>query len=182
MIYGIFFIFAGYLSGSILFAYLIPKYFYHIDICRLSDDQNPGAFNAFAPAVIKTGTLILRLELAKGCFPVHIALHVLSPTDPLFALVLAAPVIGHAFPLFHPRMGGKAIAVSFGCLLGLYPDLHPVLTLAAFYLIFSLLLVIDPHLFRSMITYLCLCLNVLRTVPLAPIRYGTILILSLIHI
>ena len=43
-----FFIFAGYLSGSILFAYLIPKYFYHIDICRLSDDQNPGAFNAFA--------------------------------------------------------------------------------------------------------------------------------------
>lgn len=27
-----------------------------------------------------------------------------------------------------------------------------------------------------MITYLCLCLNVLRTVPLAPIRYGTILI------
>ena len=120
--------------------------------------------------------MILLLELAKGFFPVHIALHVLSPTDPLFALVLAAPVIGHAFPLFHPRMGGKAIAVSFGCLLGLYPDLRPVLTLAAFYLIFSLLLVIDPHLFRSMITYLCLCLNVLRTVPLAPIRYGTILI------
>ena len=163
MIYGIFFIFAGYLSGSILFAYLIPKYFYHIDICRLSDDQNPGAFNAFAHTGIKTGTLILLLELAKGFFPVHIALHVLSPTDPLFALVLAAPVIGHAFPLFHPRMGGKAIAVSFGCLLGLY-------------LIFSLLLVIDPHLFRSMITYLCFCLNVLRTVPLAPIRYGTILI------
>ena len=27
-----------------------------------------------------------------------------------------------------------------------------------------------------LITYLCLCLNVLRTVPLAPIRYGTILI------
>ena len=175
MIYGIFFIFAGYLSGSILFAYLIPKYFYHIDICRLSDDQNPGAFNAFAHTGIKTGTLILLLELAKGFFPVHIALHVLSPTDPLFALVLAAPVIGHAFPLFHPRMGGKAIAVSFGCLLGLYPDLRPVLTLAAFYLIFSLLLVIDPHLFRSMITYLCFCLNVLRTVPLAPIRYGTIL-------
>lgn len=176
MIYGIFFIFAGYLSGSILFAYLIPKYFYHIDICRLSDDQNPGAFNAFTHTGIRTGTLILLLELAKGFFPVHIALHVLSPTDPLFALVLAAPVIGHAFPLFHPRMGGKAIAVSFGCLLGLYPDLRPVLTLAAFYLIFSLLLVIDPHLFRSMITYLCLCLNVLRTVPLAPIRYGTILI------
>ena len=99
MIYGIFFIFAGYLSGSILFAYLIPKYFYHIDICRLSDDQNPGAFNAFTHTGIRTGTLILLLELAKGFFPVHIALHVLSPTDPLFALVLAAPVIGHAFPL-----------------------------------------------------------------------------------
>ena len=97
MIYGIFFIFAGYLSGSILFAYLIPKYFYHIDICRLSDDQNPGAFNAFAHTGIKTGTLILLLELAKGFFPVHIALHVLSPTDPLFALVLAAPVMPFRF-------------------------------------------------------------------------------------
>ena len=75
MIYGIFFIFAGYLSGSILFAYLIPKYFYHIDICRLSDDQNPGAFNAFTHTGIRTGTLILLLELAKGFFPVHIALH-----------------------------------------------------------------------------------------------------------
>ena len=114
MIYGIFFIFAGYLSGSILFAYLIPKYFYHIDICRLSDDQNPGAFNAFTHTGIKTGTLILLLELAKGFFPVHIALHVLSPTDPLFALVLAAPVIGHAFPLFIREWVEKRLPSPLG--------------------------------------------------------------------
>lgn len=77
----------------------------------------------------------------------HIALARPFTDRSTLRLVLAAPVIGHAFPLFHPRMGGKAIAVSFGCLLGLYPDLRPVLTLAAFYLIFSLLLVIDPSSF-----------------------------------
>ena len=38
---------AGYLSGSVLYAYLIPKQFCHVDIRTLSDDGNPGTANAF---------------------------------------------------------------------------------------------------------------------------------------
>ena len=46
----LFFILVGYLSGSILYAYLLPKYICHIDIMKDSDDHNPGTFNAFALA------------------------------------------------------------------------------------------------------------------------------------
>ena len=55
----------------------------------------------------------------------------------------------------HPTKGGKAIAVSFGCLLGLLPNLSPFFLLAFFYLLFSLLIIIRPHLLRTIITYLC---------------------------
>ena len=43
----IFFSIAGYLSGSILYAYWIPKILFQKDICALSPDGNPGTANAF---------------------------------------------------------------------------------------------------------------------------------------
>ena len=51
----LFFILVGYLSGSILYAYLLPKYICHIDIMKDSDDHNPGTFNAFALAGTQAG-------------------------------------------------------------------------------------------------------------------------------
>jgi len=33
---------------------------------------------------------------------------------------MAAPVFGHAFPFFQKEKGGKAIAVSFGVMIGLF--------------------------------------------------------------
>ena len=113
-----FFILFGYLSGSILFARLLPKYLRHIDICELSEDNNPGVFNAFKHAGPVIGSMTLLLELAKGFLPVHVGLQLLDPRNTLFALVLAAPVFGHAFPLFRPKEGGKSIAaikVRAGC-------------------------------------------------------------------
>ena len=65
-----FFILFGYLSGSILFARLLPKYLRHIDICELSEDNNPGVFNAFKHAGPVIGSMTLLLELAKGFLPV----------------------------------------------------------------------------------------------------------------
>ena len=38
--------FIGFLSGSILYSYLWPKWICHMDITQLSDDHNPGTFNA----------------------------------------------------------------------------------------------------------------------------------------
>lgn len=148
-----FFIIVGYLSGSVLYAYLLPRFLGHVDITACSDDHNPGAFNAFKYAGRGIGILVILLELAKGFFPVFVAAHFLNIHSLLFSLVLAAPVLGHAFPLFRFQKGGKAIAVSFGSLLGLFPILYPVLLLAVFYLFFSLLIVIQPHLLRSIVTF-----------------------------
>lgn len=170
------FILFGYLSGSILYAYLIPKYFCHIDTTTISTDQNPGAFNAFKYAGWKIGFISIILELLKGFLPVFLASKYLDAHSLPFGIVLAAPVIGHAFPICNLCNGGKAIAVSFGCLLGLFPNLYPALLLAIFYLLFSLIIVIAPHLHRSIATYTCFILASIFTTPNLSILLGIICI------
>ena len=51
----LFHIFIGFLSGSILYSYLWPKWICHIDITQLSDDHNPGTFNAMKLAGPRVG-------------------------------------------------------------------------------------------------------------------------------
>ena len=70
----LFFILVGYLSGSILYAYLLPKYICHIDIMKDSDDHNPGTFNAFALAGTQVGILVIALELLKGFLPMDVCI------------------------------------------------------------------------------------------------------------
>ena len=136
----LFYSFFGYLSGSVLYSYLIPKYFCHVDVRTVNEDQNPGAFNAFSVAGPRIGLLCVLCDIGKGFLPVFLAAHssAVSMGSWIFALILLAPVAGHAWPFLQPAKGGKAISVSFGVLLGLLPDLRPALLLAAFYLTFSL--------------------------------------------
>lgn len=155
----------GYASGSILFAYLVPKYLLHTDVTQGTDDQNPGAFHAFEKTGAAMGLFVLLLELAKGFLPVWAAGRVLDRENLWFAAVLAAPVLGHAFPFWRIRRGGKAIAVSFGVLLGLWPDLRALGILVGCYLLFSLVVVIQPHLHRSIVTYGCLTLLCFFLIP-----------------
>lgn len=150
------FLMLGYLSGSVMYAYLIPRYLKHVDVTEKSQDGNPGTANAFLYAGIPVGILVLLLELMKGFLPVHLAMERLPAADPLFGLVMAAPVLGHAFPLGRGRQGGKAIAVSFGVLLGIWPIREPFLLLVVLYLTFSLIIVVTPHFFRSIVTFLLL--------------------------
>lgn len=148
----------GYLSGSILFAYWIPKAINHIDVRELSEDGNPGTANAFLYSGAFCGVLVLLCELLKGILPIFIGTKVLDITNNGFSFVMAAPVLGHAYSLFHRGKGGKAIAVSFGVLLGLIPEIRPLLLLIFFYLLFSLFFVIRPHLHRSIFAFLCFSL------------------------
>ena len=173
----IFFSIAGYLSGSILYAYWIPKILFQKDICALSPDGNPGTANAFVYGGFRAGILALLLELFKGFFPVVLALRTLDIDTPYMIPILIAPVLGHAFPLqFHPKKsnkkGAKAIAVSFGVLLGIFPVVLPVLFLAAAYILFSVVLIIQPHLFRSIITFGVFCLLVFLFVPVLSIDFA----------
>ncbi len=153
----IFFIIFGYLCGSILFAHLTSKLLYCGDITQDTSDGNPGTTNAFLKGGFLCGALTLCGDLLKGFFPVWMYLSYIkhSPSSFWFSFILAAPVIGHIFPLFYGFHGGKGIATTFGCLLALLPNPKPLLTLAFFFIFFSVILRISPHFHRTIITYIC---------------------------
>ncbi len=174
------FILLGYLSGSVLYAWLLPKYFCGKDIRKGSRDQNPGTANAFSQGGIAIGIPVLFLELAKGFFPVYIAARCLDVHRLLFALVLAAPVVGHAFPAGNIKNGGKAIAVSFGCLLGLLPEWRPVALLVGLYLFFSLVVVVRPHARRSIVTFLSLIVGSVSLVRNKAVVLGIMLLSGIV--
>ena len=152
------FILLGYLSGSILYARVFARLFGKEDIIVNSKDHNPGTANAFMYGGFWCGLLTLICDIARGCVPVYAFLRVAGQTHSgvlATSLVMAAPVIGHAFPVFYGFHGGKGIAVTFGSLLGLFPSLKAALILAACLIFFSLILRISPHDDRALAAYFC---------------------------
>ena len=91
----LFYSFFGYLSGSVLYSYLIPKYFCHVDVRTVNEDQNPGAFNAFSVAGPRIGLLCVLCDIGKGFLPVFLAAHssAVSMSSWIFALILLAPIL-----------------------------------------------------------------------------------------
>lgn len=170
------FVLIGYLSGSILYAYWVPKLLHHVDVTKESEDKNPGTANAFMYGGIGCGIIVLCLELLKAMLPVYYGARSLDINDIKFAFVFIAPVLGHAFPVFMRGKGGKSIAAAFGVLLGLLPDIKPVLWLAFFYLLFSLILVIKPHFYRSIFTFVMFQIAMLLTIEVNSIRIGCFLV------
>lgn len=149
------YILIGYISGSVLYASFFARLFKKGDIVSKSPDRNPGTANAFVYGGVMCGICTLVFELAKGFLPVWFFMRSqeLSPAFTL-PLVMVAPVLGHAFPVFHDFRGGKGIAVSFGVLLGLMPIWEPAVTLAVFFIFFSLILRVTPHFYRTLAAYL----------------------------
>ncbi len=154
----IIFIFLGYLSGSVLYARIFLKLFKKEEMLEGSRDRNPGTTNAFLYGGFWCGVLTLLGDLLKGFIPVYFFMRgegVHYPDSFREALVVAAPVIGHAFSLFYGFHGGKGIAVSFGCLAGMFPLWRPLMTLAVFFILFSVVLRVTPHFQRTLVAYLC---------------------------
>ena len=156
MIYYLVFIITGYLLGSFLPAPFFGRLIKKKDIIVGTRDQNPGTANAFTQGGMFCGILTLLCDLGKGFSPVFLCLNLQNilqriPTGSWYgiplvgrenwistlgiALVLLAPVLGHAFPLYHQFQGGKGIATTFGCLLGYAPNLFPALALAFFFIL-----------------------------------------------
>lgn len=167
-----FFTVFGFLAGSILFAYWIPMLGKGVDICALPADHNPGVANAYTYGGFWLGTLVLFCELGKGFLPVYISQQFLSVSSLHFVPVMLAPVLGHAFPFFQHKKGGKAIAVSFGVMIGLFPEIRPLFYLIVFYLLFSLVLIIRPHAARTIVTFSLFTIFVFFHTTLSSIKIG----------
>lgn len=178
------YIITGYLSGSILFSEIASRSLKCGDIKENSADKNPGAMNAFRNGGFLCGIMTLAGDVLKGFLPVWLYL---AGTDREmlgmgFAFVLAAPVIGHIFPLYHRFHGGKGIAATFGCLLGLLPESLPIMILAGCFIMFSFVIKITPDYYCTIVTYLTVGVLLRLLEGYSPVSLGFFIIMGAVGI
>ena len=171
----------GYLSGSVLYARVFSRLLGKDHIYDRSKDRNPGTANAFTYGGFWCGLGTLLGDLLKGAVPVWLYLRGASSSPSLaLALVAAAPVFGHAFPVFYRFQGGKGIAATFGCLLGLLPVWQPLALFIGAFLLFSLVIRITPHFQRTIFSYLLTLVCMLLTKQRPEIILGFLLITAIV--
>jgi len=123
----------AYLLGSIPFAVLVSKGFHGIDV-REHGSGNAGATNVFRVLGVKSGTIVLLLDIFKGMTAANLVL-LLWELDSVEMVAHNAiglkltfgilAVLGHLYPVFAKFKGGKGIAT----LLGLVIAINPLLAL-----------------------------------------------------
>jgi glycerol-3-phosphate acyltransferase PlsY len=117
---------AAYLLGSIPFGLCLCRAIKGVDI-RESGSKNIGATNAGRVCGKPFFFAAFALDFLKGLAPVLVGGWVLAefgpnlPKAPMMILFGALAVAGHTFPLYLRFKGGKAVATSFGVLVGLAP-------------------------------------------------------------
>ena len=171
---------AGFVSGSVLYCLYLPRIIKGVDVTKVSNDKNPGAYNAFQYAGVPLGILCLILDLAKGYVPVWFSMRFVDPASLLFAAVMLAPVAGHAFSPFKRFHGGKGIAVSFGVLLALVSKRLIVLVLAGMYLL-SLLLPLRPNERRTVAAFSAFAVVAMLMDEPFSVKLGCLLIALLVN-
>ncbi len=105
----------SYLFGSIPWSLVIGKVFFNKDI-RKEGSGNLGGTNAGRVLGKKAGITVILLDALKGFFSMMLAATI-APDAIIYAGL--ACCIGHCFPIFAGFKGGKAVATSFGFLLGI---------------------------------------------------------------
>ena len=108
----------AFLLGAFPFSLWIGYLILHKDI-RLYGDGNPGAANVFRAGNPVVGMLAVLLDIFKGIPAVYFAARNFDlSANQLLAIAFCA-ILGHAFSPFLHLRGGKAVAVTFGALIGL---------------------------------------------------------------
>jgi glycerol-3-phosphate acyltransferase PlsY len=114
----------AYLLGSIPFGLVVARALKGPDPRGLGSG-NLGAANLYRQLGLKGGGLTLLGDALKGALPVLLARFWLISPGPwheaAVALVGAAAVLGHVFPLYLGFKGGKGVATALGVVLALCP-------------------------------------------------------------
>ncbi len=112
---------AAFILGSIPFSVIMGRWLLKKDITKYGDG-NPGATNVFRAGSKRVGLFAVILDILKGIPFVLIAHYVLDLPALSPVIIAVCAVLGHAFSPFLNWKGGKAIAVTFGTMLGLMPQ------------------------------------------------------------
>ncbi len=110
---------AGYLLGSVPFAYIAGRLNKRVDI-RQVGGGNVGTLNTLREIGTAAGLAVLLADTAKGAVSVLIARWLGLSLAWTFAAGFAA-VVGHSWPVFLGFKGGKGAATTLGVLLALVP-------------------------------------------------------------
>lgn len=107
-----------YLFGSIPTAYLLYK------IKKGDDIRKYGSGNVGGTNVIRTlgtgwGVFIILIDMLKGFLPILVIYFIYPDDFILIAIAIIAVVLGHVFPVFIKFRGGKAIATTYGTIIGI---------------------------------------------------------------
>jgi glycerol-3-phosphate acyltransferase PlsY len=110
---------AGYLLGSIHAGYLLPKWFYHIDI-RQHGTGKIGASNVMRVTSKWLAIPVMLCDVGKGALAVWLAQLVGLEAGFQVTVGLAA-IIGHNWPVFLKFKGGRGIFTSLGVITMMSP-------------------------------------------------------------
>ena len=117
---------AGYLLGSIPFAYLLARRHRGIDL-RLAGSGNVGAANLLRTTTKKIGVSAMALDVCKGIASVLLARQIdPGATGPAVAGIAA--VLGHIYPVWLGFRGGKGVATTCGVFSILAPQATAIAT------------------------------------------------------
>ena len=148
----------AFISGSIMYSYLLPKWILKKDIRKGTGDENPGGYNAYL-AHKKLGLFCILLDMLKGFIPMFFFVKKIGLNTPWIFPMLLAPVMGHAFTPFFKGKGGKALSTAAGTIVGLLPRSLMGLLLLFLALFFSVVLVIQP--FESRVLIIMVVFNLI---------------------
>jgi len=166
----------GFISGSIMYSCFIPKYLGNVNIVKVSKDGNPGSMNAMASVGKTIGFICLILDVLKAFAPVFIAVYLLNVSGYYLIPVIIAPVLGHAFSPLLMFKGGKAVAATYGVLLGAFTISGAVFIFVAVMAIFEFIIVIKPNSTKVMTAYVIATAIVLFCDPLIEIKIAVFLL------
>lgn len=114
----------AYLLGSIPFGLVVSRFQGGPDP-RSMGSGNLGTANLYRLLGLKAAALTFLGDALKGALPVLLASFRLTPLEPwqesAVAVVGAAAVLGHVFPLYLRFRGGKGVATAFGVVAVLAP-------------------------------------------------------------
>ena len=86
------------------------------------------------------------------------------------------------FPVYSGFKGGKGIAVTFGVLIGLFPEAYPFICLCVLFILFSAVIIIKSDFYKTLIVYLCACICYIIKSPVPGLRLGFALITLFVFI
>jgi acyl phosphate:glycerol-3-phosphate acyltransferase len=110
---------AGYLLGSIPFAFVVTRWKSGKDIRDLGS-KNPGATNVARTMGKVAGLIVLILDAIKGLAAVLLALS-WTGSETWGAAAGFTAMLGHSFPVFLNFRGGKSVATGGGAFMILAP-------------------------------------------------------------